>query len=323
MSATGSIWMPLYIRDYLADTQTLTLEQSGAYLHCLMTSWATGKALPDDDVQLAAICRVTVQRWLKSLKAAVLRHFELKDDGYRQKRLEREREKAIENAQKRLDAAKKGGKVKSLKTLEVLVPDGLPPATRTDVPSPSPSQKEVRKEEISLPSVARRPAADKPVSKAPEFVLEPVAEQPGSEVVVAPAPVKAPSDAEAAVAAWNAMAEQQRLPKVKDLTDQRRVKLMKILSRHQLSGWRDMLDEIPQSEFALGINDSGWRINFDYVIRPEAFAKTLEGGHRRGPGPKPKASVMNTTVMAANWEDDSQFDDRFGAFDLTREIEHA
>ena len=98
-------WMPLYVGDYLSDTGHLTLEQSGAYLHLLMHQWRRG-AVPPDGASLAAICRVTEGRFVRSIGPAVLPFFETTDAGLRQKRLHRERENSLMVSEKRAIAAK-------------------------------------------------------------------------------------------------------------------------------------------------------------------------------------------------------------------------
>ena len=56
-------YMKLWIGDYLADTTMLSMEQSGAYLHLLMTMWTNGGWLPNDPKKLAWICRMSRSRW--------------------------------------------------------------------------------------------------------------------------------------------------------------------------------------------------------------------------------------------------------------------
>ncbi len=57
--------MPLYVRDYLADTAHLRASESGAYLHLIMAYWVNGK-LQDDDRQLATIAKMTMSEWKRA-----------------------------------------------------------------------------------------------------------------------------------------------------------------------------------------------------------------------------------------------------------------
>lgn len=84
------IWMPIYIGDYLADTQHLSAEQSGAYLHLLMHSWKVGP-LPGDTEVLRRIARIDKDAW--SIAWAVLTEFfkQTEDGNFVQSRLEIER----------------------------------------------------------------------------------------------------------------------------------------------------------------------------------------------------------------------------------------
>ena len=59
------IWMPLYVGDYLRDTQHLTGAEHGAYLLLIMHYWTTG-GLPKEDHRLAAIARMSTSDWALS-----------------------------------------------------------------------------------------------------------------------------------------------------------------------------------------------------------------------------------------------------------------
>lgn len=86
--------MPLYVGDYLTDTAHLTTLQHGCYLLLLMVYWRGGP-LPDDDVKLARICKITLTKWKREV-APVLRPFFRPSNGRLfQKRSEQERSKAM------------------------------------------------------------------------------------------------------------------------------------------------------------------------------------------------------------------------------------
>jgi uncharacterized protein YdaU (DUF1376 family) len=103
-------WMPLYIADYLADTMHLTTVEHGAYMLLIMNYWRHG-CLPDDDLKLARIVRLSPKEWGRirdNVKA-------LFQDGWRHKRIDSELEKSARKSDARAEAGSRGGFSKSLK----------------------------------------------------------------------------------------------------------------------------------------------------------------------------------------------------------------
>jgi uncharacterized protein YdaU (DUF1376 family) len=98
-------WMPLYIGDYLADTQHLTTTQHGAYLLLIMHYWQHG-GLPKDDEAIAWISRLKPDQWRSNCKAIAA----LFEPGWKHKRIERELEKARIVSEKRTLAGAVGGR---------------------------------------------------------------------------------------------------------------------------------------------------------------------------------------------------------------------
>lgn len=78
-------WMPLYVGDYLRDTQHLDATESGAYLHLIMYYWECGE-LPSDDVHLQKIAKISPYLW-KKIKPTIIKFFH---DGWRHKRIDAE-----------------------------------------------------------------------------------------------------------------------------------------------------------------------------------------------------------------------------------------
>ena len=131
----AKIWMPLFIGDYLADTQHLTAEQHGAYLLLLMHQWKTGP-LPNNNELLARVGRLTPDAW--SIAQAVLRpFFTLNDDGMLfQQRLKYEKERATANSTSARAKAKRAAEARwgnDASSMSQALLDSCPS------PSPSPS----------------------------------------------------------------------------------------------------------------------------------------------------------------------------------------
>lgn len=138
--------MPLFPDAFIADTQHLSLEERGAYMHILMVTWRNnGRALPDDPKRMARTLGVTAPRWDK-LRPVLAEFFDLSDGTWRQKRLEKE----WEFVQKRKGASQrngaKGGRPKSLKTNETGNPAGNFQVTQTVTTQPHTQKKEIEGE---------------------------------------------------------------------------------------------------------------------------------------------------------------------------------
>jgi Uncharacterized protein conserved in bacteria len=130
--------LPLFVREYLVDTTTLTLEQSGAYLHLLMHAWAKGGALPDDERQLATMAKVSVKRW-RAIWPAISHYWRAEGGALTNKRLSQELQYVTEVSEKRRAAGARGGRARSDKNQPVkespasdLLKPGSSTKTKTD-----------------------------------------------------------------------------------------------------------------------------------------------------------------------------------------------
>jgi uncharacterized protein YdaU (DUF1376 family) len=103
--------MPLYIADYIRDTSRLTTEGHGAYLLLIFDYWVSGRPLPDDDQQLAAVARLPASRW-KALRPSIERFFQTGDGFWHHKRIDAELAEATDRIGKRSAAGKAGAAAK-------------------------------------------------------------------------------------------------------------------------------------------------------------------------------------------------------------------
>lgn len=103
--AKTDVWMPLYIADYLADTNRLTTLQHGAYMLLIMDYWRNG-VLPDDDSILAQITKMQPDAW-SIARASLEKFFSIENGQWFHGRIESEIAKAGVNSQKAHDRAVK------------------------------------------------------------------------------------------------------------------------------------------------------------------------------------------------------------------------
>ena len=137
-------YMQLWIADYLGDTQHLTIEQSGMYLHLLFAMWRAGGSLPHNEIKLARIVRVPLRKW-KNVCSEVMEFFDVADGMLTQKRLSDELQKVKAKCQLRRNAGLAGVAAKALKYKKQASANGQPKVKH--LPEPEPLATNVAKRE--------------------------------------------------------------------------------------------------------------------------------------------------------------------------------
>ena len=98
----------------------------------------------------------------------------------------------------------------------------------------------------------------------------------------AAAPPAMPNDTDAAVEAFNAVAEQAGWPRIQRMTPGRLTALRaRLRDSGGLEGWRAGLAKARASPFLCGQNDRGWKADFDFLTRAKVFTKLMEGSYDR------------------------------------------
>lgn len=134
--------MPFFVRDYIAATRHMTLEQRGAYTDLLFFQWDLGK-LPSDPIELARMLGASVEHF-SSIWPSIADKFEVCDASLKNSRVEIERKKSKKLKKSNIAKAKNAAKVrwhkekkKSSKTMHQALLEECPPS-----PSASSSESE-------------------------------------------------------------------------------------------------------------------------------------------------------------------------------------
>ena len=107
-----------------------------------------------------------------------------------------------------------------------------------------------------------------------------------------------PSDAQAAVAAWNAMAERTGLARVQRLTPARTAQLAaRMREAGGLPGIEAALAMVERSAFLTGrrpggAGHEGWRCTFDFFLKQQSFTKIMEGQYDDREGAGASAAIL-------------------------------
>jgi uncharacterized protein YdaU (DUF1376 family) len=98
-----------YADDYLVGTMTMTLPEKGAYMDCLAYQWSVGAVPGDDPKALARVMRCTTAEAKRVWLIVSSKFVRDEDGGWRNRRLEKERDKQAAYRYSRIESGRKGG----------------------------------------------------------------------------------------------------------------------------------------------------------------------------------------------------------------------
>jgi uncharacterized protein YdaU (DUF1376 family) len=99
-------YLPIWVADFIGDTEHLDCIETGAYLLLLFAAWRSPKCgLPDDDRKLARLARCSLKQWQRT-GPVVMAFWKLAGDGlWHQKRLDEVRSQASVKSLKAVQSA--------------------------------------------------------------------------------------------------------------------------------------------------------------------------------------------------------------------------
>ena len=106
-----NIWMPFYIGDTLADTQTLTCVEFGALVLIRAFYWRNQGPILNDDKRLALVCKLSIEEY-RSLKESIFEYFQQQDDKLISKELDELITEVLENKERASERGRKGAKAR-------------------------------------------------------------------------------------------------------------------------------------------------------------------------------------------------------------------
>lgn len=161
VSSSKAPWWPRYVRDYLADTLDLTLEEDGAYTRLLDWQWMHG-CVPDTPAGLAAVMRVPPAK-AKRLWVGLARFFpERSGDGWQNRRMERERGAQMNRSAQAQFAAKELHRQRRERSADADA-DAYADAPADALPKPLPYQRQRQRQKTNSLSEDRKPGPAEPI----------------------------------------------------------------------------------------------------------------------------------------------------------------
>jgi len=103
--------------------------------------------------------------------------------------------------------------------------------------------------------------------------------------------------------AWNAFASKHGLPVIKSISPgSTRDKRLKARINDKAFVLDDVFSMIEKQPFLIGDSESGWTINFDWILSPTNYPKILEGQYIRAKQ-QSKTSQIGSTTSSPPWKD--------------------
>ena len=129
-------YLPLYTGDYIRDTQHLSCSEHGIYLKLLIHCWDQKGPVPLDERRLLGIVNARSTDEIEAMRRVLLEYFVRMDDGWYNRRMQKEIERCENISSSRSDAGKKGyqAKAKQMPSKCLTLDEQVPLS-----PSPSPS----------------------------------------------------------------------------------------------------------------------------------------------------------------------------------------
>jgi uncharacterized phage protein (TIGR02220 family) len=101
-------YLPLYTGDYLRDTRHLSMSEHGCYLMLLMFCWDQKGPLPLDERKILGICNARSGDEIEAMRRVISEFFVRMDDGFYNKRMQEEIERAENVSAARSQAGRRG-----------------------------------------------------------------------------------------------------------------------------------------------------------------------------------------------------------------------
>jgi hypothetical protein len=114
----------------------------------------------------------------------------------------------------------------------------------------------------------------------------------------APDPPAAGFSANDLAHAYNRCADASHLPLVSFPLNVKRVDAarMRLREHPDPAWWAAVWRAVPESPFLLGDNDRGWRLSFDFLVRPGKAEQIVEGAYRNGNGRRGPLTAAEQTM---------------------------
>jgi uncharacterized protein YdaU (DUF1376 family) len=265
-------WLPWHHGDFLAATQGWTLLERGAYFMLLGAQWQRGGALPADRRRLAGIIGVQLDE-LESVWPVVSVKFEKTAAGLVNRRLEQHRAVQLSKCEKAREAALLRWKGKSTTDANASADahanasaDASPEHMLQRCYSESESESDSETESKSGSGVSfgdsrpqKRTVRGKAAYEGKEFHQQVI--DAYREILPELPPVKV----------WSQKRQRALNARIRE-----RMKDGKPAETVQY--WREFFAKVAQSEFLCGRGRStDFRADLEWLLRPENFAKVIEG----------------------------------------------